>query len=134
MEFSVSVVFSGLEEIKEDLVGIGCADQLAYGKSHVLGIECCEDISEVAGGNTDVDLLSRGDPLLLKEPGVCIDVVADLGNKSSDVDGIGRRENKSLLVKLSCKLLIAEDLLYSGLGIVKVSVDADYESICSALS
>ena len=88
MEFPVSVICSGFEEIKQNLIGIRSTDELSYGKTHELCIECGKDVTEISGGNTYIDKFTVLDPALFKKSGISINIVADLGNKAAYVDGV----------------------------------------------
>ena len=58
---SVAVIGAGAEEIIQYLIVIGSTDQLINGKPHILRIKCCQNVTEVTGGNYDIDLLTLCD-------------------------------------------------------------------------
>ena len=58
MERTVSVVNSGSDKIGQHVVGVGSANKLVYRNSHFLGVISGKNVSEVSGGNNDINLLA----------------------------------------------------------------------------
>ena len=56
-----------------------------------------------------------------------------LGNQTSDVNGVCRRELIASFFHPCCKLFICKQLLDAGLGIVEISVDTDHAGVCAGL-
>ena len=50
-----------------------------------------------------------------------IEIINNLRNKSSDIDGVCRGKEVAALGKLLCKCLVAENCLYTALCIVEVT-------------
>ena len=122
-----------MEEIIEHFIVIGGADQAADRKSHSLGKIGCQDISEVSGGNCDVDFLSLLNLTVFQEFSVRIHIIHDLRHKTSDIDGVGGGEDKAPVCQFSGKLPVSKNLFHSALGIVKVSGDRCHCRILSPL-
>ena len=64
-KFAVSVVDAGLEKVRQDVVFVGGAEELADGKTHGPGIPGGQDVAEVSGRDADVDLVARFDLSLI---------------------------------------------------------------------
>ena len=109
-----------VEELSENVVLVGRAYESADRKSHPEGIPARHDVSEVACRNNEVDLVSLSDDAALYELAVCREVVNDLRNEPSYINGVGARK------RYACSRLrdLPEELLYSGLSVVEVSADS----------
>ena len=99
------------------------------GKSHVFRIICSQDITEITGRHNDINLRALCNLTLLQQGCIGIDIVADLRNQTADIDGVCGRELESLFIKLLCQLTIRENLLHSGLCIVKIAVNTNHQSV-----
>lgn len=86
----VLLVGSGAPEAVEDVVLVGCADELVDGETHALGEVAGEDIAKVAGGDDEAGLCGRGEALLEREVGG--EVVGLLGEDAGPVDGVDGAE------------------------------------------
>ena len=53
MQRSAAVVSTGLQEVSQNIVGIGSADQLANGQTQLLCQPTGQNIAKVTGGNTE---------------------------------------------------------------------------------
>ena len=132
-KFPLSVIFTGPEEVKQDFVVIGSADQLSDRKSHELSVVGRKDISEIAGRHSDVDLVAFLDFSFFQKSAVCVDIIDDLRHKTADIDGICRAELIPVGSEIRCHLRVVENLLYGSLRIIKVAVDRDNARIIAAL-
>ena len=112
---------AGGEEIGQHVVLVGGADQLAHRQTHLLCVITGKDIAEVAGGYAEVHLVAKGDLPGLEQLGVGGKIVDDLRHKAAPVDGVGTGKTDIALFQLGSDGLIAEHLLYAGLGIVEVA-------------
>ena len=61
MEGPVPVIGTGGQEVREDVVAVGGADQLAHRQAHLAGVPTGQDVAEVPGGHAVVDLLPHLD-------------------------------------------------------------------------
>ena len=132
-EIAVAVIGACRKEVKQHLIGVGCADQLTDRQSHPGAVIGGEDIAEVACRDNDIDLFALTDHTLLQKSGVCKNIVDDLRNKTSYVDRIGGGEGKAFFCHFFAKCLVAEDLLDFALGIVKIASNADNTGVVSLL-
>ena len=123
MEGAVPVVNAGAEEVRQHIVAVGRADQLAHRQAHVLGVVGRQNVAEVAGRDAEVHLVSHGDGAGAHQVAVCRDVIDHLGQDAAPVDGVGRRQEVAPLVQFRPDGLIGEDPLHARLGIVKVADD-----------
>ena len=127
-ELPLGRIRAGGEEIRQDVVLVGRADQLAHRQTHLLGIIARKDVAEVAGGDAEVHLVAKGDRSGLEQLGIGREVVDDLRHQTAPVDRIGTGQADIPLCQLCRDGPIAEDPLHAGLGIVKVAthgVDGD---------
>ena len=69
---------AGGEEVRQDVVLVGRADQLAHRQTHLLGIIARKDVAEVAGGDAEVHFVAKGDLSGLEQLGIGREVVDDL--------------------------------------------------------
>ena len=104
-----------------------------YRKTHLLCIICSKDISKVSCRNCDIDLLSILDLSLADQGRICIYIIYDLRNQTSDIDRVCRRELITCLIKLCFQLLVIKHFLYSSLGIIKIAGNSHYVGIISLL-
>lgn len=86
----VLLVGSRAPEAVEDVVLVGCADELVDGETHALGEVAGEDVAKVARGDDEARLRGRGEALLQREVGG--EVVGCLGEDASPVDGVDGAE------------------------------------------
>ena len=96
VELPSRVVDAGIYEIRENLVFIGCADELSYRHSHKLCIIRRQNVSEISGRNNNVHRLAVFDRSQLHQLNVAVYVVCDLRNQPSYVYGICRRKSYTL--------------------------------------
>ena len=87
-KFSVSVIDTCLEEIKENLVIIRSTDQFCDRHAHLFCIICSKDISKVSCRNCNIDLLACLDLFILKQLCISIYIINNLRYKTSDIDGV----------------------------------------------
>ena len=123
IEIAVLIIYAGVDEIREDVVGVGCADELIDRQTHFIGVVAGEDIAEVAGRDGDVDLLAEGDLPRVDHIAVGGNIVYDLRQQAAPVDGVRRAEHHAVLLEDRVGLGIGEDALDGGLGVVKVAAD-----------
>ena len=133
MERPVPIVNAGTEEIRQHIVAVGRADQLAYRQAHALGIIRCQNVAKVTGGDAEVHLVTHGNGVIPNQIAVSGDVVDHLRQNTAPVDGIGGGQEESPPVQLRPDGFIGEDPLHAGLGIVKVADDRPDVHILSLL-
>ena len=133
-EFPILIIGSRLKEIKEHLIFIGGTDQLVYRNPHILCIICCQNISKITGRHYHIDLFAVLYLFVGKKLGIGIDIIDDLGNQPSDIDGISGGELISLASQFLCQLHVFKHGLDAALRIVKITVNRDYIYILSFLS
>lgn len=86
----VLLVRSSAPEAVENVVLVGCADELVDGETHALGEVAGEDVAEVAGGDDEARFRGGGEALL--EGKVGGEVVGCLGEDARPVDGVDGAE------------------------------------------
>ena len=123
IKFPIAVVDSCSDEISQNLVFIGSANEFLHGDAHLRRIICRQYISEIPRRNNDIDLFTAFDCALFDQFHICPHVISHLGNQSADVYGIGRRELVAFCLQLFCQLSVVEDIFNCGLGVVKVAFD-----------
>ena len=121
MEGAVFVVISGVQKLGQHVVGVAGADEAPHGQTHPGGEPAGQDVAEVAGGHAEVQLLAQ-----FQLAGVYIiqiggEVIDDLRQEAAPVDGVGGGEEPAPRRQLRGKGRVAKDLLYAGLGVVKVA-------------
>ena len=119
-ELPLCGVSTGGEEIGQHVVLVGCADQLAHGQTHLLGVVARQNVTEVAGGDGVVHHVAQPDAAGLHQIAVGAEVIDHLGGQTADIDGVGRGEHGAVEVLV---LAGGEDLLHAGLGVVEVAAD-----------
>ena len=124
IELSVPVVNARVDEIGEDVVAVGGADELVYGNAHQFRVVCGKDIAEVARGDNDVYFLAELYFLVLDELRIGGNIVNDLRRKSAPVDGVRAGKQNVVLREPVGDLLVGEYLLYAVLTVVKVALDS----------
>ena len=145
-ELAVAVILAGPEEIIQNLVGVGGADQPVNRNAELLRIVGGKDVAEISGGNDKIHGFARGNGfrcrnaavyrnvLLLilcgtEKSRVSPDVVSNLRNEAADVDGVCGGELVACCGKLLLLCGIRENLLDAALGIVEVAADSDNAGI-----
>ena len=88
MEFSVSVVRSGLDKFCKNVIFIGSANEPVDRNAHFLRNKRGEDVSEITGRNGNVYLLAKRDFTAREEVAVSGNVVNNLRNESAPVNGV----------------------------------------------
>ena len=91
-------------------------------------------LPKLPGGHHDVDLLA---PESIS-PGahqitVGGEIVDDLGQQPSPVDGVGAGEQHAVLRQLLPAGRVGKDLLHAGLGVVKISLDGAHMDVAALL-
>ena len=119
---TVAVIFSGTDEISQDVIAVGCTDKLVERHTHLTGVESGQNIAEVAGGNANIHRFPGLHTLITQQVTVGGNVVDDLRQHTTPVNGVCRRQEVAALCQLLTQLFIGEQPLDTGLGIVKVSV------------
>ena len=94
---------------------------------------CSKNISEVAGRHYNVDLFSIFNLLIFQQFCICVYIVNYLRHQTADIDRVCRRELETSLCHLFFKFFVAEQLLYSCLRIIKVSMNGNYTGIITFL-
>ena len=129
----VPVIRPALEKVIQDLVVIGSADQAAEGDSHLLGEIGRQNVAKIPRGNRHIDCLALFDLSILEKLRISVNIIYDLRHQPADVDGIRGGKLISHGVQLLGKRLVMEQLLYAGLGVVKVALQADDKRILPLL-
>ena len=104
-----------------------------YRKSHQLRIIACQHIAEVSGRHTEINLITERNALFLNQTLIRIEIINDLRNQTTDIDGIRTGENNVILFKPIFKHFIMEYTLYTALCIIKVALDCDNIGVFSLL-
>ena len=120
---TVPVVHAGFNEIGQNPVSIGCADQPGDRQSHFPGVIGGENIAEISGRHHDVDGISQRDLSVANHVAVSGNIIHDLRNQPAPVDGVGAGEHHAVLLQLRGDGRIGENRLYAGLRVVKISPD-----------
>ena len=120
MEGAVAVIDAGADEICQHVVAVGGADELPHGHAHLPGVVAGQDIAEVPGGHTVVDLLPQPDLTGVQEVAVGGDIVDHLGQDAAPVGG---GEEVAAAGQLLPDGAVGEDALDAVLGVVKVASD-----------
>ena len=114
MEGTAAVIDAGADEVREDVVGVGGADELADRQTHAQSEIPRQNVAEVSGGDGEVELLSGADFAEAHRVDVGGEVIDHLRDKPTDVDGVCR--GKPLRHG-------GENGLHAGLGVVEVALD-----------
>ena len=133
IELPLRSVSAGGEEVGQDVVLVGGADQLADRQAHLLCIVAGQNIAEVAGGNAEIDLVAKADLSRLEQLGISGEVIDDLRHEAAPVDGIGAGKADVPLGQFGRNGFIPEDLLHAGLGVVEVAAHSIDSDICTLL-
>ena len=131
-EFPVPVVHAGVDEVGQHLVDVGCTNQLLYRQTHLLCIISSQDIAEVAGGHHHVDEIPEVDLPVRCQGCICGNIVYDLRQEPSPVDGVGTGEHQASLIQLLLDLWIRKNRLDPVLAIVKVALDGAYTHVAAS--
>ena len=125
VKFTALVVCARADEIGEDVVFIGRADEFSDGQPHALGVIRREDVAEIARGNGEVDLFAH-----LRLPGrdeveIRRKIIGDLRGEPSEIDGVCGREDVSPLFEFFRVLFAREDGLDRRLADVEIAADGN---------
>ena len=91
-EVAATVVAARPEEVGEHLVGVGGHDEPPDGKAESLGIVAGEHVAKVARGHAEVDGIAQADGATPHELGIRVNIVDDLRDETTNIDGVGTRE------------------------------------------
>ena len=122
VEGAAGIIGTGLDEVGQDVILVGSANQLAHRQAHLLGIITGQDIAKVSGRHAEVHRLSPGNIALLHQAEVGIEVVHDLRHQATPVDGVCAGQADIALFQFFSNRSIAKHAFHAGLGIVKVAV------------
>ena len=122
VELPAGIVGAGADEVGEDVVFIGGADQPPHRQAHTLGVVACQNVAEVAGGNAEVHRFAPSYGALFRQAEIGVEVIDDLRHQSAPVDGVCTGQADAPLFQGRRHVGIGKDLLDAGLGIVKVAV------------
>ena len=106
---------SGADEVANHAIGIGGNGEPFDGCAELPRVVCGENVAEVAGGDDDIKGLSQASS--------AVKVVADLREKTADVDAVGRGEQATCGAGTFGQLGICEGCFDGGLRIVKVPLN-----------
>ena len=115
------IIGTRTDEIREHVVCVRRADELAHRQAHFLGIPAGENVAEVAGRHNEVQLVAHGDHAAGNGVAVRREIVDDLRQQAAPVDGVGRGQEPAALRELGGKRLVTKDLLDTSLRVVKVA-------------
>ena len=130
---TVFVIRAGMDEIREHVVGVGRADELAHRQTHLLCVPAGEDVAEVAGRHDEVELVAHCDHAAVDGIAVRREIIDDLRQQTPPVDGVGGGQKPAALRQRAGKCLVAEDLLDAGLRVVKVAAHRADRDIAAGL-
>ena len=120
-EFPLGSISTGGQEIGQDVVLIGSADQSAHRQAHLLCIVARQNIAKIARRHTEVHLVAKAHLPCLEQLGVGGKVVNDLRHQTAPVDGVCTGQADVPLCQLGSNGRVAKDLLHAGLGIIEVT-------------
>ena len=130
MQGSAAVIGAGTDEIRQHIVGIGCANQPAYWQPQLFGQVARQNVAKIAGGHGEIHLVTHGNGLSVQKIPVGLEIIHDLRRQTADIDGVGAG-------KLKRQLLVpagGEHILYPGLCIIKVTPDSTDGDIFALLA
>ena len=114
------IIGTRTDEVREHVVCVRRADELAHRQAHFLGIPAGKNIAEVAGRHDKVQLVAHGDHTAGNGVAVRREI-DDLRQQAAPVDRVGRGQEPAALRELGSKRLVTKDLLDTGLRVVKVA-------------
>ena len=120
-EFPLGSISTGGQEIGQDVVLIGSANQSAHRQAHLLCIVARQNITKIARRHTEVHLVTKAHLPCLEQLGVGGKVVNDLRHQTAPVDGVCTGQADVPLCQLGSNGRVAKDLLHAGLGIIEVA-------------
>ena len=89
VEFAVPVIRARVDEIGQDIVRIGSADEFIDGQAHQAGIIARQDVAEIPRRYGKVDGIAVFDTPGLDGIGIGAEIIYDLRHQASPVDGVG---------------------------------------------
>ena len=122
-EFARAVVDARADEVGEDVVAVGGAEEARDGQSHLLGEAAGENVAEIPRRNGDVDLFAHFDLSFVHEVAVCRDIVDDLRDEPTPVDGVGGGEEESVFIRALGEVCVRKDRLDAVLRVVEIAAD-----------
>ena len=120
-EFPLGSISTGGQEVGQDVVLIGSADQSAHRQAHLLCIVARQNIAKISRRHTEVHLVTKAHLPHLEQLGVGGKVVNDLRHQTAPVDGVCTGQADVPLCQLGSNGRVAKDLLHAGLGIIEVA-------------
>ena len=133
MEGTVSVVYPGMEEIREYTILIGRAKQFSKRQPHPLCKIGCKNISEIPGRHRNREFFSLPNLPCFQKATIGINIVHNLRDETPDIDRVCGREAVSFLKKFRFVGFIGKDSLYPALCIIKIPEDGSHMRILSLL-
>ena len=133
VERTVLIISTCADEVREHVVRIRRADELAHRQAHFLCVPAGENVAEVAGRHDEVEPVAHGDHAAGDSVAVRREIVDDLRQQAAPVDEVGRGQEPAALRELGGKRLVAEDLLDAGLCIVKVAAHGADRNVIACL-
>ena len=134
MQGAAAVVNAGFDKIGENIISIGCANQLTYGQTQLLCQPTGQDIAEIAGGHAEIHLVAHFDLATAQQVCVGLKIVCNLGSKSADIDRVGGGQAQAVAGGESSLHGAGEDVLHAGLGIVEIALDGANRNVIALLS
>ena len=123
MEITDFIVSPGFDKISQNIIGIGSTDQFSDRHAHLFRIVRRQNVAEVPGRHYHVDKVAHSDLFVFDQFAVGGDIVHNLRQQTSPVDGVSRGEHHIVFRQLCHDLRIGKDLLYPGLRVVKIPFD-----------
>ena len=133
IEFPIPVVNAGVDEIGQNLVDVGCTNQLAERHAHLFCIVSSEDVAEVTSRNNDVQGFAHFQFALLYQCHIRGHIVNNLRNEPSPVDRIGTGEPHISGSQFFLDGLVGKDFLNTALAVVKVALYGTHVDIAAFL-
>ena len=131
---AVAVVRAGGQKVRQHVIRVRRAHERSHGKPHVLGVIARQNIAEVSRRDAEIDLVAKRDFAALQQVAVGRDIIHDLRQDSSPVDGVCRREEIALVRQILAQNGIGEDALHAALRVVEVSPYGAHADVLSFLA
>ena len=133
IECPVPVVSAGADEVRQNVVLVGRADEFLDGYAHFLCIDGGKDVAEVSGRDRHIEAFALLQCAVFQQVAVRGNVIHHLRHETPEVDGVGGGEFHICAGEKFLHAFIGKDIFYAGLGIVKVAVDGADCHIVSGL-
>ena len=109
-------------DIGQHLVFIGSAEKHMNGQTHFFGVISRQNISEIPCGHNDIDGFAFGDFAVPAQSGIGFEIINDLREQTTPVNGVGRRKTVAFFIESGVELGIAENLFHAALTVIEIAV------------